>query len=128
MTRRGYRHSSRLDESQGVGASVQNVLIDPLDRQLELLRHKGCIVSFLSLEHRSRSPICRKSTEFACIVLGGDLFAVDLRHPIMAASSDQTGHQFCNERLKLERATQVCRFVTTCRISDVLPGFDLHRF
>ncbi len=42
MSRRGYRHGSPLDATLATGASVQTVFVDPIDRQYELLREKGC--------------------------------------------------------------------------------------
>lgn len=42
MERRGYRHASPLDEALATGSAVQDVFIDPPERQIELLRAKGC--------------------------------------------------------------------------------------
>ena len=42
MARRGYRHHSPLDESRVAGGSVQDVLIDPVERQLVILAGKPC--------------------------------------------------------------------------------------
>lgn len=42
MTRRGYTHASPLDAALATGAAVQDVFIDPVERQLEILRTKGC--------------------------------------------------------------------------------------
>ncbi len=42
MTRRGYNHASALDNSQAIGESVQTEFIDSPERQMELLREKGC--------------------------------------------------------------------------------------
>lgn len=42
MTRRGYRHGSPLDPALATGEAVQTVLIDPIERQVALLREKGC--------------------------------------------------------------------------------------
>jgi hypothetical protein len=42
MERRGYRHASPLDSSLAIGNAVQDDFIDPLDRQIELLRAKPC--------------------------------------------------------------------------------------
>jgi hypothetical protein len=42
MHRRGYRHASPLDESLATGKAVQTHLIDTIDGQIAILRHKGC--------------------------------------------------------------------------------------
>ncbi|MFT4036811.1 MAG: pyrimidine dimer DNA glycosylase/endonuclease V [Thermomicrobiales bacterium] len=42
MTRRGYNHASPLDPALAIGSSVQNEFVDSPERQLELLRAKGC--------------------------------------------------------------------------------------
>ena len=42
MVRRGYRHASPLDPSRATGSAVQNVYVDPPERQLELLQAKPC--------------------------------------------------------------------------------------
>src|SRR5690606_28858341 len=40
MERRGYRHHSPLDAALATGADVQDVFIDPPDRQRQILRDK----------------------------------------------------------------------------------------
>ncbi len=42
LTRRGYTHASPLDPALATGAAVQDVFVDPVERQLEILRAKGC--------------------------------------------------------------------------------------
>ena len=42
MERRGYRHSSPLDAALATGSAVQDVFVDSPERQVELLRAKGC--------------------------------------------------------------------------------------
>lgn len=42
MARRGYRHASPLQLELATGAAQQDVLLDPVARQYELLRGKGC--------------------------------------------------------------------------------------
>ncbi len=42
MKRRGYRHGSPLDPMLATGNAVQDQFVDPIDRQLELLRAKPC--------------------------------------------------------------------------------------
>jgi hypothetical protein len=42
MARRGYNHGTPLDESLGTGLEVQDRFVDSPERQLELLRAKGC--------------------------------------------------------------------------------------
>ena len=42
MLRRGYRHESPLPADLATGAIDQDVLIDPLEEQLRLLRQKPC--------------------------------------------------------------------------------------
>ena len=42
MGRRGYRHGSPLDASWATGQDHQDSFVDPIPRQLELLRGKGC--------------------------------------------------------------------------------------
>jgi len=42
MERRGYRHASPLDPALATGSAVQDVFVDLPERQLELLRAKGC--------------------------------------------------------------------------------------
>jgi len=42
MERRGYRHRSELDADLATGSDLQDVFVDSVERQLELLRLKGC--------------------------------------------------------------------------------------
>jgi hypothetical protein len=42
MLARGYRHQSPLDKRLAKGSLFQNDFVDPLARQLEILRRKGC--------------------------------------------------------------------------------------
>ena len=42
MTRRGYNHASPLDTALATGSAIQDVFIDSPERQLHLLRAKGC--------------------------------------------------------------------------------------
>jgi hypothetical protein len=42
MLKRGYHHFSPLDPQLAIGSDVQDQFIDPLERQLEILRSKPC--------------------------------------------------------------------------------------
>jgi hypothetical protein len=42
LERRGYRHHSPLDASLAGGEDVQAELVDPIERQIEALKLKGC--------------------------------------------------------------------------------------
>jgi hypothetical protein len=42
LTRRGYNHHSPLDGSSASGSRVQDIFIDPHDKQLEILAAKPC--------------------------------------------------------------------------------------
>lgn len=42
MLNRGYNHQSPLDKRHAKGKRVQDVLVDPVERQVEILRQKGC--------------------------------------------------------------------------------------
>jgi len=42
MLARGYRHQSPLDKTLATGSMVQTVFVDPIVRQMEILRQKGC--------------------------------------------------------------------------------------
>ena len=42
MNRRGYRHQSMLDASAATGSCIQDEFVDQLERQVSLLRRKGC--------------------------------------------------------------------------------------
>lgn len=42
MSRRGYNHRSPLDASFATGKDVQDELIDSCEKQVEILKEKGC--------------------------------------------------------------------------------------
>ncbi len=42
MVARGYNHQSPLDKRLAKGKRVQDEYIDPVDRQVEILKQKGC--------------------------------------------------------------------------------------
>jgi len=42
MKKRGYNHNSPLDKSMASGCSVQDELVDTLEKQAENLRRKNC--------------------------------------------------------------------------------------
>lgn len=42
MKRRGYKHASQLEEKFATGLHIQDEFVDIPERQLELLRQKGC--------------------------------------------------------------------------------------
>lgn len=42
MGRRGYRHRTPLDEALATGTGTQDEYVDPPERQVALLRAKGC--------------------------------------------------------------------------------------
>lgn len=42
MLRRGYRHQSPLDPARASGSRLQDTYLDPINRQIELLRSKPC--------------------------------------------------------------------------------------
>lgn len=42
MLARGYNHKSPLDKMFAKGRSVQTSFVDPVERQIEILRQKGC--------------------------------------------------------------------------------------
>lgn len=42
MRRRGYHHRTPLDEALATGAGTQEEYVDPPERQVALLRAKGC--------------------------------------------------------------------------------------
>lgn len=42
MNSRGFRHDSDLDPELATGCEVQNELVDPVSRQIEILRGKPC--------------------------------------------------------------------------------------
>ena len=42
MARRGYNHHSPLDKSLAAGKALQDDFVDPPERQIGLLRRKGC--------------------------------------------------------------------------------------
>jgi hypothetical protein len=45
MTWRNYKHATPLDASLATGSEVQDAFVDSLERQIELLRLKGCLCS-----------------------------------------------------------------------------------
>ncbi len=42
MINRGYNHKSPLDKGLAKGKRFQDVLVDPVERQVEILKQKGC--------------------------------------------------------------------------------------
>jgi len=42
MLARGYNHQSPLDKTQAKGKGTQTVFVDPVERQVDILRQKGC--------------------------------------------------------------------------------------
>lgn len=42
MERRGYHHNSPLEEELACGAEIQDVFVDDPDKQVEILKQKGC--------------------------------------------------------------------------------------
>lgn len=42
MIARGYRHRSPLDQTIAAGSRIQTAFVDPVERQVEILRQKGC--------------------------------------------------------------------------------------
>lgn len=42
MQKRGYKHNSPLDEKLATGKRVQDVLVDSVERQIDLLKNKKC--------------------------------------------------------------------------------------
>jgi len=42
MLARGYNHKSPLDKTLAKGSSIQTSFVDPAERQIEILRQKGC--------------------------------------------------------------------------------------
>ncbi len=42
MLARGYNHKSPLDKTLAKGSSIQTSFVDPVERQTEILRQKGC--------------------------------------------------------------------------------------
>jgi hypothetical protein len=42
MKTRGFNHNSPLDKRLATGSPVQNVFVDTPERQIEILRSKGC--------------------------------------------------------------------------------------
>jgi hypothetical protein len=42
MKNRGFNHNSPLDKGMATGSGDQDVFVDPPERQLEILRAKGC--------------------------------------------------------------------------------------
>lgn len=48
MVERGYNHQSPLDKTLAKGSSVQTFFVDPVERQIEILRQKGCSCNLAS--------------------------------------------------------------------------------
>jgi hypothetical protein len=42
MLARGYNHKSPLDKKFATGKLIQDEFVDPVERQIELLKQKGC--------------------------------------------------------------------------------------
>jgi hypothetical protein len=42
MESRGYRHHSPLDKTLATGMKFQDAFVDPIERQMEILRRRGC--------------------------------------------------------------------------------------
>ncbi|GAB4437838.1 MAG: pyrimidine dimer DNA glycosylase/endonuclease V [bacterium] len=42
MKRRGYHHSSPLEEELACGSETQDIFVDAPDKQVEILKQKGC--------------------------------------------------------------------------------------
>ncbi|MDQ3692240.1 MAG: pyrimidine dimer DNA glycosylase/endonuclease V [Chloroflexota bacterium] len=54
--RRGYRHASPLDPLLATGAAVQTNYVDSPERQIVLLRGKGCACSVAEMASAERTP------------------------------------------------------------------------
>ncbi len=52
MLARGYCHKSPLDEKLAEGGSIQDILIDPVKRQIEILKRKGCDCAINDLKNK----------------------------------------------------------------------------
>jgi hypothetical protein len=52
MQSRGYSHKSPLDKKLAMGKRVQDEFVDPIERQIELLKQRGCCCD-ISLIHIS---------------------------------------------------------------------------
>ncbi len=50
MIKRGYRHQSPLDKRLAKGKRVQDSFVDPVERQVEILRQKGCSCAVMGLK------------------------------------------------------------------------------
>lgn len=42
MKRRGYAHNSPLEEALATGSARQDEFVDPVERQIEIIKQKGC--------------------------------------------------------------------------------------
>ena len=42
MIARGYRHQSPLDKTLATGRRIQTAFVDPMERQVEILRQESC--------------------------------------------------------------------------------------
>ena len=49
MVNRGYNHKSPLDKKLAKGKRVQNEFVDPVKRQIEILKQKGCSCDVIEL-------------------------------------------------------------------------------
>jgi hypothetical protein len=58
MQARGYHHKSPLDKKLARGRKVQDEFVDPIERQIELLKQKGCCCDMA--DRKRRSDIIRK--------------------------------------------------------------------
>jgi hypothetical protein len=50
MIDRGYRHQSPLNKTLATGRCIQTDLVDPIARQVEILRQKGCDCNVIKCE------------------------------------------------------------------------------
>jgi len=53
MLARGYNHKSPLDKALAKGSRTQTAFVDPIPRQVEILRQKGCACDVIK---------CKRST------------------------------------------------------------------
>lgn len=45
MIKRGYTHSSPLDNRKAKGSEIQNEFVDSIENQIQILKNKGCFCS-----------------------------------------------------------------------------------
>jgi hypothetical protein len=50
MLARGYTHKSPLDKNLAVGKRVQDEFVDPVERQVEILKQKGCDCNVMKID------------------------------------------------------------------------------